>query len=453
MEVLMGIAPEDEGKGEIVPPPPRSWLNWQAHREKSGAIQISELRLYSDAEFIAEAYDFGPYSFLNALAHTRANVRSLKPGIVLRAEWLLKADMRVPFHTNDNHYHGGDIFDEVAALVSLLLDARIMAGPVDREFKPGEDPLGRPRGYDATYLPLLPISQRAPQLPHLHGMRDLRSLADFATLPLLTPDGAAALIKAARLFQNALWVADSTPENAWLLLVSSIETAANHWDGDQRSPEERFALSYQGVINLLHKAGAGATVPKVARAFRGVVGATAKFVGSTRPRSAKFVGARAFRGVVGATAKFVGFMETFAPGAPEKRPTFGKFNFSSEPLTAAYKRIYALRSRALHGGVPFPYPMCIPPERYDDGPYSEIPGGLACSAMGATWSSDDTPMLLHTFAYLARGALLAWWHTLVPTDATRADPPFTEILSVRPVADRFCPFPLTTPTHPDETVG
>ncbi|WP_010161979.1 hypothetical protein [Sphingomonas sp. PAMC 26617] len=404
----------EEATSEIVPPPPRSWENWKKFLEGLGALQISELRLYTDVDFVAEAYNFGPYSFLNALAHSRKDPGALRPGIVLRVEWHLMADMRVPMETNDDHYHGGDLFDELTALASLLLDARIMAGPVDREFRPGEDPMGRPRGYDASYLPALPQSNQRPQLPYLTGSRDLRDLADLGSLPHLTPGAAAALIKAARLFQNALWVADTSPENAWLLLVSAIETAAAHWDSDKRTPEERFALSYGGVINMLKKANVEKLIPKMARAFNGVIGAT---------------------------SKFVGFLEAFSPGEPEKRPMFDKLNYSQQPMTAAFKCIYALRSRALHAGVPFPYPMCIPPERFDEGPYGEVPGGLAASARGATWNRDDTPMLLHTFAYLARGALLAWWRTLIPEEIQERRPIFSERLTaLGPVSDRFRPF-------------
>lgn len=51
----------------------------------------------------------------------------------------------VPMETDDEHYHSGGVFDEVAALASLVLNARIVAGPVDRTFSPGEDPLGNAR--------------------------------------------------------------------------------------------------------------------------------------------------------------------------------------------------------------------------------------------------------------------------------------------------------------------
>lgn len=389
MGLMAGSLPStDEDADEEMLQPPRSWRNWQKHLQGSKVFRGFELRLFSDADFVSEALGYGPYSFLNALAHSRSGSGSLKPGIVLRADWLLPADVRVRLRTNDDYYHGGSLPDELAALASLLLDARIMAGPIDREFGPDEDPLGRPRGYGAVHLPLLPVLQQPLQLPRLNGTRDLGDLADLATLPTLAADDAAVLIKAARLFQNALWISDATPEIAWLLLVSAIETAAGRWDSDQRTPEERFEFSFRGVVNILRKEGAERAVPKIARALSKLIGAT---------------------------SKFVSFMETFSPGAPEQRPPFDRFNFSRVELSASCKRIYELRSRALHSGVPFPYPMCLPPTQFSEGVFSEAPGGLAATAMGATWSADDTPMLLHTFAYLTRGALIAWWRTLMPT--------------------------------------
>jgi hypothetical protein len=404
-----GIGTDSEAP---IVPAPRSWLNWRAKRERKSALEIFEMRLYSDAWFISEAFNLGPYSFLNTVPSMRAGrMYELKPGIVLRAEWLLLPESSPPLETNDDLYHGRDPFDEIAALTSLLLDARIAARPIDRDFNSWDDPLGRPRGHDATFLPLLPTSHQAPQIPRLQEQRDLRNLAALATYPLIPAEAASALVKAAHLFQNALWIADSTPEMAWLLLVSAIETAANQWDGDTRTPEERLAMSYRSLIDILRKAEVEHLVPKIAHTLRGVIGAT---------------------------PKFVGFMETFMPPEPTVRPQFGRLDFAPEALRDAMKRVYGLRSRALHAGIPFPSPMCRPPDRSENGVAEETPTGLAAATLGASWKTVDTPMLLHSFAYLTRGALLNWWRSLVPTRAEPDDPPFSDRLTdTRPLTDRL----------------
>ncbi len=41
------------------------------------------------------------------------------------------------------------------------------------------------------------------------------------------------------------------------------------------------------------------------------------------------------------------------------------------------------------------------------------PTSLATMANGGVWIIDDTPILLHTFEYIVRGALLNWWVSLV----------------------------------------
>lgn len=382
-------------------PEPRSWRNWQAVRTGTLPSQIVEMRLYSDAWFVAEAYGFGPYSFLNPVASTRrGSMYDLKPGVVLRVGLALLPEAGVPLVTSDDHYHGGNLFDEVTALASLLLEARLVAGPIDREFGDNGDPLGRPRAHDASYVPLLPTTNQAPQIPRLAGQRDLRHLADLATFPLLSPAAATALIKAARLYQNALWIADSAPETAWLLLVSAVETAANQWDREVATPAERLAATFPSLVSLLVKHEREALVPKVARILKGIIGST---------------------------GKFVGFLQAFAPGPPDARPRYGQFDFAPDNRTAAIKQVYKLRSRALHDGTPFPFPMCHPPDTFD-GVAEEVPTGLGAGALGATWAVADTPMLLHFFAYLTRGALLNWWRTLVPVDAKVDDPPFSEIL-------------------------
>ena len=76
------------------------------------------------------------------------------------------------------------------------------------------------------------------------------------------------------------------------------------------------------------------------------------------------------------------------------------------------------RSEALHGGTPFPAPMCAPAGRSSaDGPLIEVgTEGLAVTTEGGYWVAKDLPINLPTFHYLARGALLRWWDSLaLPT--------------------------------------
>jgi hypothetical protein len=120
----------------------------------------------------------------------------------------------------------------------------------------------------------------------------------------------------------------------------------------------------------------------------------------------------------GATKKFIDFLLAFAPEPPTLRPSeFLRFPFTRKDLKEAASLIYGHRSKSLHNGTAFPLPMCRPPvwfsfEGKEDTAHQEVPIGLATSSLGASWRREQTPMLLHTFEYIARSALLDWWKSL-----------------------------------------
>jgi hypothetical protein len=59
--------------------------------------------------------------------------------------------------------------------------------------------------------------------------------------------------------------------------------------------------------------------------------------------------------------------------------------------------------------------MCEAPRKWgDSAAHSEVPLGQATITLGGTWLRKDTPISLHTFEYIVRGALLNWWTSLVP---------------------------------------
>ncbi len=384
---------EPASEAELLSAFPRSIANWRAMQAGVAPESTLEMRLYSDAWFTDEARDLGPYSFLNTIAHASANVeQQLKPGIVLRGSVHLSRSVPDMSRTSDDNYHGGDLFDELTAIASLILGTRLMAGPPDREYRAGGDPMGQPRAYQFNAAPFLPPRAQAPQIPRLFGEAKLGALRRLQSLPSLPPAEARALIKCARLYQEALWIADADPGMSWLLLVSAVETAAGCRDAAEVSPRERLEASFPRVTKLLAEGGAEGLIDPVAEALKGVIGAT---------------------------GKFVRFLEDFAREEPAIRPhQFCRFDFAPGNVRSAAKKIYQYRSRALHGGTPFPAPMCIPPSSsYDTGGIrDEVPPGLASSVAGATWLREDAPMHLHVFEHLARTAILGWWAHLCPDE-------------------------------------
>lgn len=80
-------------------------------------------------------------------------------------------------------------------------------------------------------------------------------------------------------------------------------------------------------------------------------------------------------------------------------------------LRPRLKKVYSLRSDALHNGIPFPAPMSEPVFGFE-----EIP--MVSGMLGATWSETDRPMLLHVFEHITRGALISWWNKMADTTAS-----------------------------------
>jgi hypothetical protein len=330
----------------IDPVGPLAHENWL--RAKNGCLPnyAFECPLLSDAAIAGQIETgYGPYQFFNTVAPPG----SLRPALVMRAEFHLEWNSEIDWSkTSTERYHGGSLQDELAALLSLSLGVRLKAGGCTRRFLPGGDPRGRPDvGFVEENPVLLKRSTTKPSLPYAdHAcLNDDRLLP---ALPRLSRVAACALVRAARLYQDALWISDSEPQLSWIMLASAIEAAAECWQA-----------------------------------------ATAS-------------------GRVGATKKFVAFLVKFRP--PPRSPrcdTRAQIDWEDNSL---FNKIYDLRSKALHRGTPFPLPMCGVGMHVGSGAYAERPVG-DLSAMGAVWREKDTPMLLHTFEYIVRGCLCNWAHT------------------------------------------
>lgn len=171
------------------------------------------------------------------------------------------------------------------------------------------------------------------------------------------------------------------------MFVSALETAANHWRAAIETPIDRLRTSRPNLEEVLKQYGGDELVLKVAEEV-------APYMGSTK--------------------KFVDFVLVFLPDPPSVRPyEWAQHSWDTKTMKASLETIYKYRSKALHGGKPFPAPMCDPPDRLgQEVGFGEIPTGLATSTKGGIWLKEDTPMLLHTFEYIVRGALLKWWQSL-----------------------------------------
>lgn len=201
--------------------------------------------------------------------------------------------------------------------------------------------------------------------------------------PTLEMDDAVALVRSASQYSDALWIADADPRVAWIKLVGALEAAANRWDASQQdSPINRLRRHRPQVFEALEDCP-----------------------DETRERVANDL-APTFKAV----RKFRDFVLAFDPGPPSDRPNVAQFDWTE--LDDALAVIYDWRSRDLHDGIPFPSPLCKPPQGDEHGCPLEAFPGLAAAAQGGVWQAERLPMHLHLFAYIAGGCLRGWWSSL-----------------------------------------
>ena len=369
---------------------PQLWENWQAYDPGRPSNEAFEVALYSDAYLAGRTADPAwPVDLMSALPPVRTG---LKLTAVARIQWNTTVGYDMATSDTDS-YHGGGAADEVAALVSLALGLRCRSGGVTRRWlRDDPDPLGTPFEVDhrRPYLPeqagrhpLLPGISATSQLLVTGNLEDCRPLLDsFATAP---GHRATALIRAARQYERALWIAEDDPNLAWLQLVSALEIAALESIAVGR-PAERLRKAKPELFEQLLTAGK----------------AHAEAVAEELADQVK------------STARFLEFMARFQPDPPDHRPPpYAQVDWLK--MHKYMELVYRYRSKALHSGMPFPDPMCSAPFKSTDSCLDERPSYISAAAAGAVWQAKDLPMFLHIFAYITRGALLKWWFS--PTTA------------------------------------
>ena len=365
--------------------PPYSIENWKRWSAEHVNWITVEYPIFTDCHVTGEIRNgLGPYMVLNAVSLPLG--RELTPALVLRVDYPPPSTKRYQMKkTDDSRYHGGSMVDELCALVCLCMGARMKPGKSIRTFDCGGDPKGRPEAFEAI-TSFQPSPFRTPILPDATGIHSLDLALRCRELPQLPDEGAVALIRAARLYQDGLWIAESQTSLAWVMLVSALETAANHWRITEESPVERMHISQPKIASLLNEVGGEEHLAAVAALM-------APYMGATK--------------------KFIDFSLAFLPEPPvERGPEYARIDWSPTALKKSLSIIYEYRSKALHGGTPFPVPMLMPPHA-EAHKYAEKPIGLATYSHGGTWLAKDVPMFFRTFEYITRQVLLKWWDSLV----------------------------------------
>lgn len=391
-----GVSPDPDAGGAFRGP--HGWLNWLAQRSgdpartdshTDGALLIplwQEYALYSDADFRDEL-DLGPASVRHAFPADEQRLGHAQLQLVLRVHTHLADPDYDPeaWRTEDvSVYHGGDLDDEFAALLSLALGRRLRSGGSIRLYISGDDPAGRPfMGWHQQPQLAAPAGGRSvlPGVAATGDLGDARELME--TYSRASGPEAAAVVRAATQYADALWWADLDPRISWIKLVGALEISANRWSASQGlSPLERFKRYLGPLYGRMKKHG------------QEVVQVVAEHLGEH----------------AGAQQRFVEFTVVHGDIPPEIRPEVGVVDWAR--LRDPLKVIYDWRSRDLHAGVPFPGPMCEPPRSDAEGVLFECFPALGAEQAGGRWPAERLPMYLHTFAFLVRQALTRWWASL-----------------------------------------
>jgi len=368
---------------------PLGYQNWKAALAGRPHSRMSEAFLYSDASITGELSaeePHKPYGLLNMLPDHRGS--QLAPVIALRIQMHLEAELPSFQETDTASFHGGNIADEIAALAALAMGIRLRAGATTRDFYPG-DALGRPCADRAIPVLLPPDSRPGPRIPGATGQHNLNELflPYLVTYPTLEPGDATALVRSARFYSDALWIAEAEPDLAWLFLVSALEAVATHVHEETSEPRAVLATSHPRLVKALEPHGEE-LVDEVAMLLLPYLKAT---------------------------ARFRDFVLEYLPPPPQKRPPHEHLcvKWEKNSLRESLEKIYGHRSRALHDGTPFPPPMSDHPPIP-----SEIPMG-ATATLGGVWLAEDMPMLMPVFEYITRGVLLNWWKAVAKVSAPK----------------------------------
>jgi len=160
----------------------------------------------------------------------------------------------------------------------LKLGIRLKAGAITRRYDArSDDKFGTPRS-TREKKPKIDIGIRGTVLPGVVKTVNISALGDLYALHGLSEEQYIALVRASRMYQDALWIAESEPALAWLMFVSSLETAANQWSSEQDTPAERLKALKPKLTDMLLESGGDELIKKVENEIIHSLGATTKFI-------------------------------------------------------------------------------------------------------------------------------------------------------------------------------
>ncbi len=301
-------------------------------------------------------------------------------------------------------YHGGGVDDEIAALISLRFGTPCRSGGTNRlrlasthEWQHSEIT------YRPQNLPQPDLIQRG-LLPPATASVTTEAIADtLHAYANLQPEDAAALIRAARTYALGRWIVNDDPNETWLRDVSAIETVAHRWQHHDLPAIDILRMEEPDLADALHQID---------------------------PAAEQHVADEPLARGLRARRRFTQFLQQHRAPPPADRPAphfqipFG----DPDQMERLYKKVYDLRSAALHNATPFPTFMLsagLPTPTEDASravPSERAIIGISGTASGGHWKPGDAPITLAIWDHITRHAINNWWDHLTPAGNPADDP-------------------------------
>jgi hypothetical protein len=246
---------------------PLSHPNWRAAAQGEPLRSVWETPLHSDVRIFGDIREgLGPYALIHALPADQRD-----PVFILRVRSHLDGGLPSLSKTRLENFTGSSLADEVAALIALELGVRLAAGSATRSLIRDNEWQISGDGARPAFLPRRADGSRV--LPNVFGDKNCGPglLTSYSALP---GSVATSLVRAARSYRDALWVAEVEPELAWLLLVSALEVAAVQQQVHRTAPGALLAEVKPDLVARLEPDVAAI----VAQAFERELAATRRFL-------------------------------------------------------------------------------------------------------------------------------------------------------------------------------
>jgi hypothetical protein len=365
---------------------PACYKNWARKLTNCKSSSIIEVPLFSDPySFVDDIeIDHCPYQIINPYTIYRENLLLMR--LLLRVE-NFDSD-KTPAVTESDEEVSIDLYlennlpDQIAVLLSLCLGVRIKAGGPSRIFQDSSDRFGTPIAHNihdnppavrlATAHAVLPSALK--NLYEDDSIFSLSSIESYiSSFIKLTPNQAELLIRAAKLYRDALWLIETEPQLSWIMLVSAIEVIAADHIKSNSCPIDIFREKEPNLAAEIEESGGEQLLSKIAD----------KFV------EKKFV-----------MQKYKKFLLEFLPEPPSQRPPH-HMQINWEDLKGKTRKnplmkIYQYRSTALHAGKPFPLDMCYKAGKGNLYELAEKPSAISTFYNGENCLVEPGPMLIST---------------------------------------------------------